>query len=37
MKENSQRPFWLGATETYELLDCYGIRLAPMSIAKTAE
>ena len=35
MKENSQRPFWLGATETYELLDCYGIRLAPMSIART--
>ena len=36
MKENSERPFWLGAMETYELLDCYGIRLAPMTIAKTA-
>jgi acetate---CoA ligase (ADP-forming) len=33
----SQRPFWLGATETFDLLDCYGIRLAPMAIAKTAE
>jgi acetyltransferase len=37
MKENSQRPFWLGATETYDLLDCYGIKTAPMAIAKTPD
>jgi acetyltransferase len=36
MTSNSQRPFWLGASDTYELLDCYGIRLAPMSIAETS-
>jgi acetyltransferase len=36
MTAGSQRPFWLGATETFDLLDCYGIRLAPMAIAKTA-
>jgi acetyltransferase len=36
MMTSSQRPFWLGAAETYELLDCYGIRLAPMSIARTS-
>jgi acetyltransferase len=33
MTTSTQRPFWLAATETYELMDCYGIRLAPMSIA----
>ncbi len=37
MKENSQRPFWLRADETYNLLGCYGIRLAPMAIAKTPD
>src|SRR5208283_3152121 len=37
MKENSQRPFWLGANETYDLLDCYGIRLAPMAVVKTPD
>jgi acetyltransferase len=36
MTASSQRPFWLGATETYDLLDCYGIHEAPMAIAKTA-
>ena len=36
MTENSQRPFWLSVPETYDLLNCYGIRLAPMSVATTA-
>jgi acetyltransferase len=36
MTENSQRPFWLSVPETYDLLGCYGIRLAPMAVAKTA-
>lgn len=36
MTESSQRPFWLGTAETCRLLDCYGIRFARMSIAKTA-
>jgi len=36
MTESSQRPFWLGAAKTYELLNCYGIRFPQMSIAKTA-
>jgi acetyltransferase len=36
MTEHSQRPFWLSNAEMYELLSCYGIRLAPMAVAKTA-
>lgn len=37
MTENSQRPFWLSPTETYALLDCYGIRTAPMVEATSAD
>ena len=37
MTESSQRPFWLGVEETYNILNCYGIHSAPMSIAKTAD
>lgn len=37
MTQNNQRPFYLSAAETYELLDCYGIRFAPMAIASSGE
>jgi acetyltransferase len=36
MSRNKQRPFWLSAEETVELLDCYGIRTVETAVAGSA-
>ncbi len=36
MSRNKQRPFWLSAEETVELLDCYGIRTVGTAVAGSA-
>jgi acetyl coenzyme A synthetase (ADP forming)-like protein len=36
MTRSIQRPLWLSTRETYELLDCYGIRTVETVVARTA-
>ena len=37
MSQNKQRPFWLPAEKIVDLLNCYGIRIAGMSVAGSAD
>jgi len=37
MSRNKQRPFWLPAEDTVDLLNCYGIRIVETSVAKSAD
>jgi len=37
MSQNKQRPFWLPAEEIIDLLNCYGIRIAGISVARSAD
>ena len=37
MSQNKQRPFWLPAEKIADLLNCYGIRIAGMSVAGSAD
>ncbi|MBU2534871.1 MAG: GNAT family N-acetyltransferase [Chloroflexi bacterium] len=37
MSRNKQRPFWLPAEDTVDLLNCYGICIVETSVAKSAD